>query len=50
LKFMGTNLLVRSLFQISFDMFAQGRHVFKFNQAWILAEFLLTGLRSPREA
>ena len=44
---MGTNLFVRSLFQTSFDIFAPGRHSFKFDQAWTLAELLLTGLRPP---
>jgi hypothetical protein len=47
---MGTDLFVRSLFQTSFDIFVQGRHAFKFDQAWTLSELLLTGLRSSREA
>jgi len=34
----------------SFDVVVQGRHAFKFNQAWISAELLLTGLWPPREA
>jgi len=31
----------------SIDVVVQGRHAFKFGQAWIPAELLLTGLRRP---
>jgi len=34
----------------SFDIVVQGRQTFKFNQAWISARLLLTGLLPPREA
>jgi hypothetical protein len=47
---MGRNLFVRSLFQTSFDISVQDRHAFKLDQAWTLAELLLTGLQPPREA
>jgi len=47
---MGTNLLVGSLFQLLLIYLYKVVIHFKFNQAWTLAELLLTGLRPPREA